>query len=161
MMKVETNMQGRNAAAAASAPSTSGAVKGVGRMLRRLLQWRETGILVAVLVLLAYFQFASRYFLSWENLGVLGQYAAAPAIIAAGEVMVLICGELDLSAGQVYAMAPFVMYLAQRAGVPGLPATLLAIAAAGVVGLLNGVITVGLRIPSFVTTLGMLFSSTA
>ena len=157
MMKVETNMQGRNAAAAASAPSTSGAVKGVGRMLRRLLQWRETGILVAVLVLLAYFQFASRYFLSWENLGVLGQYAAAPAIIAAGEVMVLICGELDLSAGQVYAMAPFVMYLAQRAGVPGLPATLLAIAAAGVVGLLNGVITVGLRIPSFVTTLGMLF----
>ncbi|WP_297910607.1 ABC transporter permease [Thiomonas sp.] len=126
-------------------------------MLRRALQWRETGILVAVVLLLAYFQFASRYFLSWENLGVLGQYAAAPAIIAAGEVMVLICGELDLSAGQVYAMAPFVMYFAHRAGAPTLVAVALAILAAGVVGLLNGLITVGLRIPSFVTTLGMLF----
>lgn len=156
-MKAETNVNGSRDAGTASTRPASGVMQGCRSMLRRALQWRETGILVAVVLLLAYFQFASRYFLSWDNLAVLGQYAAAPAIIAAGEVMVLICGELDLSAGQVYAMAPFVMYFAQRAGAPILLAVVLALLAAGVVGLLNGLITVGLRVPSFVTTLGMLF----
>ncbi len=32
--------------------------------------------------------------------------------------MVLICGELDLSIGMVYALSPFLMYYAHQAGVP-------------------------------------------
>ena len=44
------------------------------------------------------------------------------AIIAAGLVMVLISGEVDLSVGQVYALSPFVMHFAQQAGVPFVPA---------------------------------------
>lgn len=125
--------------------------------LRRALQWRETGILIAVVALFVYFWLSSQYFLTQDNLGVIGQYVAAAAIIAAGEVMVLISGELDLSVGQVYALAPFIMYFAQQAGMPLLPAIVLALLAAALVGLLNGLITVGLGIPSFVTTLGMLF----
>jgi simple sugar transport system permease protein len=125
--------------------------------LRKVLHWRETGILLAVLALFVYFRFSSPYFLTQDNLGVIGQYVAAAAIIAAGEVMVLICGELDLSVGQVYAMAPFIMYFAQHAGIGLLPAVVLGLVAAALVGLINGVITVGLGIPSFVTTLGMLF----
>lgn len=141
-----------------SMPRSEGSVVRVFQnSVGRALQLRETGILVAVIVLLIYFQIASQYFLSWDNIIVLGQYAAAPAIIAAGEVLILICGELDLSVGQVYALAPFVMYFAQQAGIPTPIAILLALMASGVVGFLNGIITVGLRIPSFVTTLGMLF----
>lgn len=122
-----------------------------------LLQWREASIMLAGIALVIYFQWSSPYFLSADNLGVLGQFAAATAIIAAGEVMVLVNRELDLSVGQVYALAPLVMYFAQQAGAPLPLAVVLALAAAASVGLLNGAITVGLRVPSFVTTLGMLF----
>ena len=122
-----------------------------------MLRWRETSIVIAGVVLVIYFQITSPAFLSGGNIATLAQYAAATAIIAAGEVLVLICGELDLSVGMVYALAPFVMYYAHGAGVPIFLAVVLALLAGAAVGLVNGLITVGLRVPSFVTTLGMLF----
>jgi simple sugar transport system permease protein len=72
-------------------------------------------------------------------------------------VMVLICGEVDLSVGQVYALSPFVMYYAHQAGVPFVLAIVLALVPAVIVGLMNGLITVLFEIPSFITTLGTLF----
>ncbi len=64
------------------------------------------------------------------------------AIIAAGLVMVLIAGEVDLSVGQVYALSPFVMYFAQQAGVPFLLAVRFGLIAAAIVGVINGIFTV-------------------
>lgn len=122
-----------------------------------MLQWREAGILIAGILLLIYFQISNSAFLSWDNIGVLTQFAVATAIIAAGEVMVLITGELDLSVGQVYALAPFIMFYAHQAGVPLGFAVILGLLGGAVVGLINGAVTVYLKVPSFVTTLGMLF----
>lgn len=122
-----------------------------------LLRHREASILIAGILLVIYFQFASSAFLSGANLGNLVQFSATTAIIAAGEVFVLVCGELDLSVGMVYALTPFVMYFASEAGLPIGAAVVVALLAAGVVGVINGVITTLFRLPSFVTTLGMLF----
>jgi simple sugar transport system permease protein len=122
-----------------------------------LLHSREASIAIAAIVLIIYFQSTAAVFLSPSNLANLAEYAATTAIIAAGEVMVIICAEVDLSAGMVYALAPFVMYFAHQAGVPFVPAILLALIAAAIVGLINGFITVVLQIPSFITTLGTLF----
>jgi simple sugar transport system permease protein len=104
-----------------------------------------------------YFQTTAPAFLSWSNIANLVVFAATIAIIAAGEVMVIICGEFDLSVGMVYALAPFVMFYAHAAGVPYVLAIVLGMAAGAVVGLINGLLTVKLQIPSFITTLGTLF----
>ena len=69
----------------------------------------------------------------------------------------MIGGEIDLSAGMVFAFAPFILYFAADAGVPTFVALLLALLASGLVGLINGLITVKLRVPSFVATLGTMF----
>ena len=130
---------------------------GGGRLIDAALRWREASILVVAIALIIYFQAANANFLTGANLRTLSQFIAAPAIIACGEVMLLICGEIDLSAGMMFALAPFVMYFANGAGVPMLPAMLLGILAGALVGLVNGLITVRLRVPSFVTTLGTLF----
>jgi simple sugar transport system permease protein len=127
------------------------------RIGRSLLHSREASIAMAGIVLVVYFQSTAAVFLSPSNIANLAEYAATTAIIAAGQVMVLVCGEVDLSVGQVYALAPFVMYYANQAGIPYLPAILLGLIAGGLVGLFNGLITVVLRIPSFITTLGTLF----
>jgi len=122
-----------------------------------LLHSREASIAIAAVLLIIYFWSTARGFLSVSNVGNLAEYAATTAIIAAGEVMVIICAEVDLSAGMVYALAPFVMYFAHQAGIPFVPAILLALIAAALVGIINGFITVVLQIPSFITTLGTLF----
>jgi simple sugar transport system permease protein len=129
----------------------------VRRAGRFLLHSREASIAIAAIVLIVYFWSTAPAFLSTSNIANLAEYAATTAIIAAGEVMVIICAEVDLSAGMVYALAPFVMYFAHQAGVPFLPAILLALIAAAIVGMINGLITVVLEIPSFITTLGTLF----
>lgn len=139
---------------ASTAPPREGPFSRFGRAI---IQWREASILLAGVALVIYFQVTSSAFLTWNNVGVLSQFATAAAIIAAGEVMVLICGELDLSVGQVYALTPFVMYFAEQAGLPLGIAIVLGMLAAALVGLVNGLITVGLGVSSFVTTLGMLF----
>jgi simple sugar transport system permease protein len=109
-------------------------------------------------LLLGYFESANRDFLlSGASLQNLTQYIAPAAIIACGEIMLMIMGEIDLSAGMVFAMAPFVMHFAAEAGVPAPVALVLGVAAAALVGLLNGLVTVTLAVPSFVTTLGTLF----
>jgi len=118
----------------------------------------EIRILVVALILSAYFEMANHDFLltgaSLENLS---QFIAPVAIIACGEIMLMIGGEIDLSAGMVFAFAPFIMHFANEAGLPAGLALLVGVLAAGLVGLINGAVTVYLRIPSFVTTLGTLF----
>src|ERR1700739_545485 len=57
----------------------------------------------------------------------------------------------------LYALAPFVMFNAHEAGVPYVLAIVLGMGAGAVVGLVNGLVTVKLQIPSFITTLGTLF----
>jgi simple sugar transport system permease protein len=122
-----------------------------------LVHSREASIGLAGLVLIIYFQSTAPAFLSPGNIANLAEYAATTAIIAAGQVMVLICGEVDLSVGQVYALAPFVMFYSHEAGMPYLVAIAMGLIAAAIVGLINGFVTVVLRIPSFITTLGTLF----
>jgi simple sugar transport system permease protein len=122
-----------------------------------LLQSRETSIALAAIILISYFGSTAAAFLSPGNIANLAEYAATTAIIAAGEVMVIICGEVDLSAGNVYALSPFIMYFSHQAGVPFVFSILLGLIAAAAVGLINGFITVVLEVPSFITTLGTLY----
>jgi simple sugar transport system permease protein len=122
-----------------------------------VLRWREAGILLACVLLAAYFQSTNPAFLSLSNVQNLIDFTATTAIIAAGEVMVLVCGELDLSAGMVYALVPFIMYFLAADGAPHGVAIVLALAAAGLVGVVNGAITTLLSVPAFVATLGTMF----
>ena len=110
------------------------------------------------LLLVGYFEAAnSDFLLSEASLQNLSQFVAPAAIIACGEIMLMIGGEIDLSAGMVFALAPFVMHFAAEAGVPLPGAVAIAIVASALIGLCNGFITVALFVPSFITTLGTNF----
>ena len=122
-----------------------------------VLQQREVSILVVAIVLVIYFQFSSSNFLTGLNIRTLFEFVSATAIIAAGEVMLLICGEIDISVGQIYALAPFIMYFVSQAGFPVWVGIIAALLVSCVVGLLNGILTVWFKIPSLIATLGTLF----
>jgi simple sugar transport system permease protein len=128
------------------------------RALDAFLRRREASVLVVAIGLVVYFQVSTPLFLSTDNLRNIAQATAPTAIVAVGIVFLLVSGEIDISVGMVAALAPYLMHYAiDFYGVPAVPAILLALAIAAFVGLVNGLITTRLRVPSFVTTLGMFY----
>lgn len=77
------------------------------------------------------------------------------AIMALGLTLVIVVGEIDLSFGAIYGLAINVLAVIWIVhGVPIYFAILIAIAVGALVGLFNGYLVTGLRIPSFIVTLG-------
>jgi len=132
------------------------ALRDVGALLVRQ---REATVFVVDVLLIVYFGFISstgrQAFFTHTNLVTLTQLAAPIIILALGEVMLLICGEIDLSVGFIYQLSPFIMYfLITDYHVPGLLAILIALLSGPVIGWFNGFLTVSLGLPSFIATLG-------
>lgn len=127
------------------------------RAFEAVIRRREASIAVVTIGLIVYFGAVNSSFLTRANVRVISQFTAPAAILALGTTMLLICGEIDVSLGHTYAFAPFIMFYSTDAGLPMLLGILLAVLAGGMVGLVNGTITVRLGVPSFITTLGMLF----
>ncbi len=131
-----------------------------------MLPWRRfigqhltemVGAVVAI-ALAIFFTTQSPNFFTTDNALVLSQFIAPFAIFALAEVPILILGEIDLSVGQVYIASPFFVTYAHQAGVPVLPSVVLALLACCGLGLINGLVTIRLRVPSFIATLGMAFA---
>ena len=127
------------------------------RLTRALLRRREASICLVAILLLAYFAISTARFLTEPNVRELVEYGAAPALMASGEVMLLVCGEIDLSVGNVYAFSAWIMYFAVGTHMPLVLALVLGLLASAAVGLVNGIATVFVGVPSFITTLAMLF----
>jgi simple sugar transport system permease protein len=143
----------QTAPADAEAPRRSGWARAADAFFAR----REASILVVTIALAIYFYFNALHFVSSDNARTLATFIAAPAILAAGEVMLMISGEIDLSVGQVYAFAPFIVVKLHDGGVPVLLCVVLSLIACTGIGLINGVVTTVIGVSSFVTTLGMFF----
>lgn len=124
--------------------------------LRLLARLPETGIVAVAIVVALVFEFMNRAFLSSE-VPVLLAGTAQYGLIAVGEAMLMITGEIDLSAAKVYSTTPFIAYYFTLIGIPFPAAIVLGLAGAGLIGWLNGLITVRFGVPSLIATLGMLF----
>src|SRR5947208_6984821 len=127
-------------------------------VLRRFLTLSEGSIIVVTLVAFAYFAITTSNFVKGDSFRSLLPYFAPLAIIAAGEVFVMILGEIDLSVGAVYLFTPFMWHIFHHAGIPPYPSIILAVLVAMGLGAINGVFVAYVGIASFVATLGMLFT---
>jgi simple sugar transport system permease protein len=129
---------------------------GARAMLVRFLTLREGSIVVVTVLAATYFAVQNDRFFTTENFETLLPYFAPFAILAAGEVLLMVAGEIDLSIGSVYLFAPFMFYEFNQAGIPLIPCLILALLCCAVVGIINGVFTEIIGVSSFITTLGML-----
>jgi simple sugar transport system permease protein len=152
-----------------SASSGPGGPEGSAQRRRALPGWREVGarvialregsIIVIALAAAIYFSANTSTFLTGENFETLLPYFAPFAILAAGEVFVMILGEIDLSIAGMYLFAPILFYkLNTSVGLPLVPAVVVALLVCMVVGAVNGVFVSIVGLSSFVVTLGMLFT---
>lgn len=131
-----------------------------GNLLSRW--WRQflrsdLGILPTVfglLVIWLIFQRANDKFLSPLNLTNLMAQISALGTIAVGAVLILLLGEVDLSAGSVSGLCAAVMaVLNVKLGIPAPLAVLAGLAAGFAIGLFQGFWVTRFKIPSFIVTL--------
>jgi simple sugar transport system permease protein len=129
---------------------------GARQLATRFLTLREGSIVVVTILAALYFAVKVDHFFSHANFLTLLPYFAPIAILAAGEVMLMVAGEIDLSIGSVYLFAPFMFYEFNQWGLPLIPCLIGALLVSAVVGVINGVVTEVIGVSSFITTLGML-----
>jgi ribose transport system permease protein len=127
-----------------------------------MLRSRIFPLVVALVVLCAFFSTRSHYFLTATNVLNVGKQIAVVLIVALGITVVLIAGEIDISMAGVMAVCSVTTgAVLQHAGSSGgvspiVIAVGLCLLIGAVFGVVNGVITVLFRVPSFIVTLGTL-----
>jgi simple sugar transport system permease protein len=115
------------------------------------------GLALLILLAIVFDARSGGAFLSPDNLrGMLGLLPEV-GLVSIGVAVLMICGEFDLSVGSTFALTPMVTSLLIISDVPAFLAVVLGLLVAAAIGLLNGFITLTFAIPSFITTLGMLF----
>ena len=122
-----------------------------------MLSRPEISALVITIFLIIVFSFISDRFFNSRNFMVI--LAAYPeyALVALGVTILMISGEFDLSVGSVFAVAPIVTVILVNDGYNQYWAIILGLLSAAALGFVNALVTLLFKIPSFITTLGMLF----
>ncbi|MFG1924694.1 sugar ABC transporter permease [Cryptosporangium sp. NPDC048952] len=111
-------------------------------------------VVVGLVLIAIVFSSLNDRFLSAENLTNLALQMAATGTIALGIIMVVLLGEIDLSAGSVSGLCAVIMtILSVKQGWPPVAAIAVALVGGALIGLLHGWMFTRLGMPSFVATL--------
>jgi len=119
-------------------------------------RWDSFGLPFLVALLLLVFSLLSSPFRSVYNLVSNLSFASLVAIGSIGMVFCIMSGDFDISIGSMSALAG-VLGASMVARIGGPAAMLVTVALATLCGFVNGVFVTKLRIPAFITTLGMQF----
>lgn len=110
------------------------------------------GIFLSLIVLCVIFSITNARFMSVANFLNILQQVAVIAIAAFGMTWVILLGEIDLSIGSIIAVAGMVAAQCFAFGLGFIPALVLTLMAGALLGLINGVLTAKLLLPSFIVT---------
>ena len=112
----------------------------------------ETGIFLVLLAVLVVLSIMSPSFGTWNNGLILLLNGAVIAFLALGQTFVLLTGGIDLSTGANVAMTGVLATVLMKDGLPWLLASVLAVGAGLVLGVINGLIIHYVKVPPFIVT---------
>ncbi|WP_366656141.1 ABC transporter permease [Fodinicurvata sp. EGI_FJ10296] len=127
------------------------------KFVQLFLSRPEFSALIMIIVVLIGFSLYSPYFMTPTNIRVVLGIIPELGLVALGVSILMIAGEFDLSVGSVLALTPMVAFTTMAGGLDPTLAILLSLLVALGIGFINAQITLRFNIPSFITTLGMLF----
>ena len=135
---------------AVEAPQRAGLID---RVRKVNLTGEIVSILIALVILCAFFSLTSPYFLSIKNILNFTMNMSILGIMAAGLFIAMVIGEIDVSQYAVLALSTAIMVILIRRGMGSGPAIGISIGIALVCGLINGASVAFLRINPIITTL--------
>lgn len=120
---------------------------------------QSLGPLLALLVLVLLFSVLSENFASWPNLAAILEASAIPAIVAVGLTFVLMQASIDLSIEGIASLANIILSITVANSVTatdlGLWAIPMVIGVGLAIGATSAAISIYIRMPSLIVTLGM------
>lgn len=125
-------------------------------LVRVARQWDSFGLPVLFLLLVAIFSVLSPSFRTGYSLLSNLSFSSLTAIGSIGMVFCIISGDMDISVGAMAALSG-VLGASLVKVIGGVGGVLVTVAVSTVLGMVNGVFVTKLRIPAFITTLGMQF----
>jgi ribose transport system permease protein len=125
-----------------------------GRLRRALTEWRQLGIVAALIATVLVFTAIDHDFFSGYNFINIFLQSSITAILAIAETLVIITAGIDLSIGSALALTAVVAALILKADYALSVAIIGSLAAGAAAGLLNGAIITLTGITPFVVTLG-------
>ena len=127
-------------------------------VFRKLLQIRGMGQVLTVtaglIILCVVFGIINPTFFSWRNINNLLRQIAPTLLIGIGQSYVLITGNIDLSIGSVVGMSTMISATLMTHGMNPWLAVAVTMVCCVAVGLTNGVLVAGCKLPPFIATLG-------
>jgi ribose transport system permease protein len=117
---------------------------------------RQFGLIVSFALLCAALALASDRFFTVENVTNVLRISAINAIISVGMTFVILTAGIDLSVGAIAALAAVIAAQLVQSSGSTFAAIVVGLLIGIVLGTANGVLTISLRIPPFITTLGMM-----
>ena len=136
-----------------------------GKYIRaNLAKSPSAGAIIGFIAIFLGFTMATDLFLEPSSVASFLSNVATKGVIAIGVTYLMISGEFDLSVGSILGVTAlsFMMFMTEGAPVFGvmapIPAAILAIFVAMILGAVNGILLIATRIPSFIVTLGTLLA---
>jgi rhamnose transport system permease protein len=126
---------------------------------KSLLRTRELGIVLALVLLIVYTTANNHRFLSGQSIRDNLLNTAILAVMAAGEAVVVITRNIDLSVGSVLGISAWssATLVSDHRGLPMIVPIVVGLLVGAVCGLLNGVLVRYGKVPALVVTLGTLY----
>ena len=134
------------------APVIQGSAAARPRLRLRLPE--EIGVLVALLVMIAVIGFAKPRFLNPINLFTVLGNTTFQGMLSLGMVFLLAIREIDLSVGWIFNFSAVIAAMLMVAGVDPWLAMLCGVVFGALLGFVNGLLVISLRLPSIIVTLG-------
>jgi rhamnose transport system permease protein len=129
-------------------------------LLGGLLRVRELGIVLALLLLVVFTEFSNHRFLSGQSIKDILLSTTILAVLAAGEAVVVITRNIDLSVGSVLGLSAYTVatMVSHHKGIPMIVALLVGLLVGAVCGVVNGALVRFGKVPALVVTLGTLYT---
>jgi simple sugar transport system permease protein len=128
----------------------------VQKFLSRFLSHKSSFTLIVFVLLLFIFAMFTpgNRFVTPNNLSSLAKLVPDLGVVALGVGVLMICGEFDLSIGSIIPMSSFIFVKLLESGVPLFIIPFITLLVGAALGLLNGLLVVKVKLPSFIATLG-------
>ncbi len=125
-------------------------MKNISNMWGKLAPFMSLGLMVIILTIL------TPYFLTVDNLFAIGLQMAVVAIMAIGQMMIIISAGIDLSVGSILALSGVTTTILLKSGIGIFPAILVGLFVGTLCGIMTGYLIAKGHLPPFIATLGMM-----
>lgn len=127
----------------------------MNQQLKKIMQIKEIPIFLVLVIGCIVVGFLSPFFFATSNIFNVLRQISVYAILAVGEALIIITGEIDLSIGYMMGLCGVIAALLAKAGMPAVIIFLIVVAFGAVVSSVSGILITKFGVNSFIATLGV------